>query len=432
MPLDTSVFNNIKTFADYQKADQAFQLSKALQNQQLQTGGIDAASKGTMLGAQLQAQASANGDQATYEAGKARAASLGLDTSTWAANPAMGAKQANDTIQAFTPVTKLLSTAAAVDQASATRAGVTGEAPPPSMVQGIVQRYGMGQPPVQSPQQLDPRTITPAQARSIPANGQPDFDSNWNSPAPAPNGGSLDTVLNQALAAPAGQNAVPAFVAPAYDNTKTRAVNDTAFTQAKAIYDARPDVAEAMAAAKEKGTATAKQDAANIETAKSSQDIIGLYKKLSDEAPSVPSGILPNLWASATNAAGAPNAGAVAKGTYDADLNNLYLATIRSLKGTGRVQQSELEKIAEAAPSPNDSMAVKQAKAAAHMQYYQNRMTQLGFDPMTGNPSSANPLAPTYQNAPAQSIAPPGGTLYGTSGGKNVYKLPNGSFVMEQ
>jgi len=40
MPIDPSVFDKIKTFTDYQKADQAFQLQKALQAQQLQTSDI--------------------------------------------------------------------------------------------------------------------------------------------------------------------------------------------------------------------------------------------------------------------------------------------------------------------------------------------------------------------------------------------------------
>lgn len=41
-------------------------------------------------------------------------------------------------------------------------------------------------------------------------------------------------------------------------------------------------------------------------------------------------------------------------------------------------------------------------------------------------------VAQLKQKAPQQSGLPDGAALYGTSKGKNVYKLPNGSFIMEQ
>ncbi len=79
-----------------------------------------------------------------------------------------------------------------------------------------------------------------------------------------------------------------------------------------------------------------------------------------------------------------PTSGSIAQGQFDADLNNLYLATIRSLKGTGRVMEQELNKIAESAPKATDSMEVKIAKAKAHMAYYSDRMKSLGYDPSQG------------------------------------------------
>lgn len=131
-----------------------------------------------------------------------------------------------------------------------------------------------------------------------------------------------------------------------------------------------------------KGAQTAAQEAAkqgvdNQQAAKTNQDIVGMYNKLLEDATSAPSGVLESGWARAMNAANMPTKGSIAQGTFDADLNNLYLATIRSLKGTGRVMEQELVKIAEAAPKSTDSMEVKIAKAKAHMAYYTQRMQGL-------------------------------------------------------
>lgn len=129
-------------------------------------------------------------------------------------------------------------------------------------------------------------------------------------------------------------------------------------------------------------------DAANEQVAKSSEDIVGLYNKIKDDSEATPSGFIPNAIADASNLAGVPTKGAIARGTFDADLNNLYLATIRSLKGTGRIMQAELDKIAESAPKATDSTQVKMAKAEAHMQYYRDRMKELGLDPDAAGSSS--------------------------------------------
>lgn len=138
----------------------------------------------------------------------------------------------------------------------------------------------------------------------------------------------------------------------------------------------------------------AEKQLADTETARSTQDVVGLYNKIKTDATNAPSGVVENLYANATNAAGMPSAGAIAKGTYDADLNNLYLAMIRSLKGTGRVMQSELQAIQEAQPKATDSLQVKQAKADAHMAYYQNKMREVGYDPNSGLPMGNNQIAP--------------------------------------
>lgn len=136
---------------------------------------------------------------------------------------------------------------------------------------------------------------------------------------------------------------------------------------------------------------TGENIAENQQNAVSTGDITGLYGKLIQDAKTAPSGVVQNTIARAANAANIPTQGSVAQATFDADLNNLYLATIRSLKGTGRVMEQELNKIAEAAPKATDSEQVKIAKAQAHMAYYNQRMQELGFDPSTGQPASTSP-----------------------------------------
>lgn len=200
----------------------------------------------------------------------------------------------------------------------------------------------------------------------------------------------------------------PPGAAPA-SSTQTDMANDQRLKKAnlaammgnKELYDFYmksylndPTVQATQEAAKTTATETSKQNVEDKTQARGTQDIIGLYGKLKTEANQAPSGVAENLLASATNAAGRPNAAAIAKGGYEADLNNLYLGMIRSLKGTGRVMQSELDELKNAQPKPTDSMQVKQSKIDAHMQYYTKRMQELGYDPATGKALGNNQLAP--------------------------------------
>lgn len=170
------------------------------------------------------------------------------------------------------------------------------------------------------------------------------------------------------------------------------------------------------AAPKARNAELGKQSAENQQQAVGMQDITGLYGKLITDAQTAPSGAIESGIASAANALNMPTKGSVAQGTFDADLNNLYLGTIRTLKGTGRVMEQELNQIAEAAPKASDSTAVKIAKAQAHMQYYTRRMRELGFDPTNGqpvNPNSSIPQLPLGQDGAvtlpgaSDQIAPP-------------------------
>lgn len=108
MPLDTSVFDKIRTFPDYNKAEQDFQLRRQLAAQQLQSGGIDAASKANIYATQVLSAATATGDQGAYDTAKQHLAQNGIDVSTWAPDVASGAQQAQAARLAQSPLGSLL------------------------------------------------------------------------------------------------------------------------------------------------------------------------------------------------------------------------------------------------------------------------------------------------------------------------------------
>jgi hypothetical protein len=179
-----------------------------------------------------------------------------------------------------------------------------------------------------------------------------------------------------------------------------------------------PQAAGAMAGGKEAGQqgaelqyaapiaqakAVGTQQGENMQMARSNQDIVNMYGKLQQDAQNTPSGMVESGIARASNVLNMPTQGAVNQATFDADLNNLYLATIRSLKGTGRIMEQELVRIAESAPKATDSNEVKIAKAQAHMQYYTDRMKTLGFDPTTGTPLGPQ-LGPTGAPSPSAPV----------------------------
>lgn len=107
MALDTNVFDKIKTFADYQKAEQDFQMRKALAQQQLQSGGIDAATKSNIYATQVLSGALAGG-QPAYDQAKQGLQQMGIDTSNWAPDVETGAQQAQAARLAQSPLGSLL------------------------------------------------------------------------------------------------------------------------------------------------------------------------------------------------------------------------------------------------------------------------------------------------------------------------------------
>lgn len=171
-------------------------------------------------------------------------------------------------------------------------------------------------------------------------------------------------------------------------------------------------------------TKTGEITSENLQQGQQTGDIVGLYNRLKADAQTTPGGLIGSGIASLSNLMNTPTQGALAQAKFDADLNNLYLATIRSLKGTGRVMEMELDKIGEAAPKATDSNAVKMIKAQTHMEYYQQRMHSLGYDPTTGQPSQGGniPIPPV----PSQLLQQPG------SGATHTYDANTGQLVPNQ
>lgn len=92
MAIDPNVFQNLHTFADYQRADQDFQLKKQLAMQSLQSGGIDAQSKANIYKTQVLSSSVAGGQQ-SYDMARSSLQEHGIDTSDMASDVATASKQ---------------------------------------------------------------------------------------------------------------------------------------------------------------------------------------------------------------------------------------------------------------------------------------------------------------------------------------------------
>jgi hypothetical protein len=137
MPLDTGVFDKIKTFQDYQKADQEFQLKKALAAQTIGTGELENQAKKLSLVGQIVGNNSI--DQSSYDRSRQVAADQGLDVS------ALPDEFNPDVVNRLrfagaTPTAQL--TAMIASQGHALRAGIA---------TGDVDAYGYGNAPTTAP-----------------------------------------------------------------------------------------------------------------------------------------------------------------------------------------------------------------------------------------------------------------------------------------
>lgn len=246
MPIDASVFDKIRNYSDYAQAEQDFQMRKLAAAQQLQSGGIDAASKANIYKTQLLSGAAAGGQEA-YDKARTTLQTQGIDTSEFAPDVGTAGQQLQAARLAQSPLGALLNAGlkAESNTTSATAAmGNKNEAA--SLTPLSAALLGNGIPGLTiSPQGVNPRSITPAQARALPAsgimpNGQPDnvvIPAGASAP-PAP--ATLDTLVNSAPAPAPAMAPSPKFTPPAKDPSETLAAYNARVQQAFEAYKSDP------------------------------------------------------------------------------------------------------------------------------------------------------------------------------------------------
>lgn len=450
-------FAGLHTFADYQQLQQQHDLARAVQMQAMQTGSIDALTKQNALATQLISAASAPAgvdaqgnavytpdNQAAYDAAKQRLHGLGIDVSTYAPDVQTGAQQVAAARQASSPYGTLFNAQQKVIGNNIAAAGLG--LPNGGMIQPVPVLPGQQKPPVigganpPSAGMLPPTTDFKQAAANPPDMPNNTTAQNYGAPVqvtdrpvPTAGQGGMDDLLANAAQPPATQT--PEQANPLKFSFRPQASGETLAAYKAAQQQAFDEFKLANTADIKKAEKVGETAGGHVEAALGGKDILRLYNKIGNEAGKVPGGMIQNAGANVANALNIPSDAANARGTFDADLNNLYLATIRSMASTGRVMKAEIEKIGEAAPQQNDPTGVKISKVNAHLEDYNQRMKDMGFNPSTGKelakgetpqdvpkvpmpgkegslPTIASPQDPAFQQlAPgAQFIGPDGVT----------------------
>lgn len=454
MPIDPSVFNNIKSFADYQKADQDFQARKALAAQQLQGGAIDQASKANVYATQVLSAAAASGDQGAYDQGLQTLKNNGVDVSAWAPDVQTGAQQAQAARMAQSPLGTLFNAQQKVignNIAGTAAMGSTGAA----AATGFLQ-------PVPSISPSGGISITPQMTTQAPAPAAAPAASN----APAPMGSQVQAGTpagDQAIsdmygAAPASAPPAPAatsiapprFSPPKQDAGETNQAYNQRVQTAFEAYKADPAYIAASAAAGATGKNQADASKAAVGAGANYDQVvqtINAIKALNSSPAGLPQdrGFL----SASTQAKLAQNLGDTTIGNMlgvppqaVADNENAFtklneaqtIGAIKELASTGQIRMTRtLENILNRGYliEPGASPASKNQQSDLILAELNNSKIAAQNVNAGMNGGQAAP----YQKMPvaaAPTGVPAGATLYGTSGGKNVYKLPDGTFLMEQ
>lgn len=481
MPLDASVFDRLKTFDDYNRADQEFQLRKAVAAQALHTGGIDAASKANIYKTQLLSGAAAGG-QSAYDQAKQTLQGMGIDSSEYAPDVGTAGQQLQQARLAQSPLGPLLNAGLKIDAnniSAVTAAGGSDAAKNlfpglPIGVSGISAITGGIKPATTptanvAPQPADPRLMGAQQARMLPASGIAPVTPAQVTSTLDPSGANIPPVNVQAatngtnltptgalpgtevtppaqtVTATTSAASIPKFVPPAYDPAKTKAANDTAVQQAFEQYKADPNYIRAHSQANKEGELGAVDAEA---AAKGTQLIERLkmnlqaMKKLNADTSSA--GFLPSSTESyfsqalaahpMLNAIAGDN-GVAANASHQWDQLDMQqvLSEIQQFIQAGgagaRINQT-MEKMAKTASSIN-----KEATPTARAALIDNALAEIenknaSIQNVVGGNQKYQPIPVQTSGAAAQ--PPTGATLYGTSGGKPVYKMPDGSFIMSQ
>ena len=442
MPIDASVFDKIKNYSDYAQADQDFQMRKLAAAQALQTGDIDQNAKKLSLLGQVVGNTSV--DQSTYDKARAYAQSLGIDTSGLPDqyNPDVVGRLRFAGATATSQLNALIAT-----QGHQLKAGLG---------VGDVGAYGYGNgnqigatAPTVAPTQIDPRTITPEQAKGLTPTGQPIVA--------APTAATVQDVfpsinpippVNQ-QASVAGTNLTPTGALPGTEQPPAQApvfsfraqrpgetaqAYDSARKSAQKAFEKDPNNVRADSYASETGKLDSQNDVAATKAAELTDRLkknLEAMLALNNDVPST--GFIPGSWKAAADQALAANGlsnGNTAKAAnqWDQINNQQIISEIQQFVASGgantRINQT-LDRMIRAASgiNRNDLPESRKAQIMNALAEIENKNVS------AGNIAGGN--AP-YKDIPVQTSAPPGGVLYGTSGGKKVYKMPDNTFVMEQ
>lgn len=326
MPADVNVFDKIRTFSDYQKADEEFQLKKQLQNAQIQE----------LNRKSVELDADKIGQQAFLKA----AQGLPLSAQEGAALKYIDAKSPTS---AFNPVT-----------------GVLEQKP------SLLQRAGL----------LNGGAVPSGNETNVPAGGNSNV-ALQNNPS-----SDYDLAYQQQLNSARGNPKLQQAIRENYSKAKFTMNEEQAKSAAYAdrMVNSSPII---------DNTAKASMDAGQV--ARDSVPLVGNY-------------LTSDSYQSAKQA--------------QLDFIN---AILRRESGAA-ISPSEYKSYAKQYfPQPGDSDEVLSQKSV-------NRQKALNGVERSAGPAYTATLPP--KSTPDG--LPQGATIYGTSGGKNVYKLPNGSFIMEQ
>lgn len=211
--LDTNVFDKIKSVQDYSRAADDFQLRKQLAQQQVLTGGIDAASKANIYSTQLLSGAAAGG-QGAYDQARQHLQSQGIDTSQYAPDVQTAAQQLQAARLAQSPLGTLVNAAGQIDTRNLAYGTASGTLPndPNAVVKQVLTGggFGVGAPAPQSqhaPAAMPPPAVTPLQpvdgggvvanpTPQNPTNAGMDMSINSNSVSPEAEWRSANGVQN--------------------------------------------------------------------------------------------------------------------------------------------------------------------------------------------------------------------------------------------
>lgn len=428
--LDTGVFDKIRTFGDYQKADQEFQMRRALALQAAQTGGIDAATKANVYKTQVVSAATASGNQADYDRARQTLQSQGIDISDLAPDVGTAAQQAQAGRLAQSPLGSLLNAGlkGEANNIAATQAmgSAAGGAQLDPLSQAVAGKVGLGiiggaKPVIAAPEgnpappAASRRPMSQADQNSAMNELYPD-----NSPPPAPVIITRDATPPQTMK----------FSPPPQQAGETNQAYNQRVQTAFEAYKSDPNYLSSAKQAEETGTTTAK----NIEMAKKADELtkrlemnLNAMLKVNPDVPY--SGITPGSWDAyvsqaegahpslAKNGLGDNGMAANAANQWDQINNQQILSEIQQFIASGgantRTNQT-LERIVRAASgiNRNDLPASREAQIKNALVEIQNK--NVSAQNLAGGNQSYSPVPVVTSQ---QSTAPkPGDTMQGTDG----------------